>query len=242
MDTKNLYGEIYQKYVASGSGLKDLKNTQTMMETLTGAYPTIFTTSLGKEDQVITDMIVKNKWPVKLVTLDTGRLFNETYSLHRRTNDFYKIKIESVFPDTAELEKLIREKGPDSFFDSVENRKECCEVRKVHPLKRALQGYTIWITGIRKAQSPERSNMEMIEFDEQHQVIKVHPLLNWTDIEVDAYIEQHRVPVNSLHDKGYPSIGCAPCTRAILPGEDPRAGRWYWENGAKECGLHKHDQ
>jgi len=245
MDIKSLYTDIYQKYIASRvdhTDLGDKKQVQAMMQDLTATHKTIFTTSLGKEDQAITDMIVQNKWPVKLVTLDTGRLFNETYSLHRRTNDLYKIKIEAVFPDTGELEKLIREKGPDSFFDSVENRRECCKIRKVRPLRRALEGYSLWITGIRKAQSPERSGMEMIEFDQPHQVIKVHPLLNWTDNDLDDYINEHRVPVNILHNKGYPSIGCAPCTRAILPGEDPRAGRWSWEHGVKECGLHTHKQ
>ncbi|MDH4263220.1 MAG: phosphoadenylyl-sulfate reductase [Spirochaetia bacterium] len=216
------------------------KNNHSLLEDITKKYATTFTTSFGKEDQAITDLIVKNKWPVKIVTIDTGRLFNETYSLHRRTNDQYKIKIESVFPDTNELEKLIRKKGPDSFYDSVENRKECCEIRKVHPLKKTLGGFTVWITGIRKAQSTERSNLDMIEFDEAHQVVKIHPLLNWSDDDLEKYIEENKVPVSILHSKGYPSIGCAPCTRATLPGEDPRAGRWSWENGAKECGLHTH--
>jgi phosphoadenosine phosphosulfate reductase len=240
-NNKSIYNEIYQNHLASKTASEiPLKDAITLMNTITKTWATVFTTSLGKEDQAITDLIVRNKWPVKIVTIDTGRLFNETYSLHRRTNDYYKIKIEAVFPDTRELEKLIREKGPDSFFDSVENRKQCCDIRKVRPLKRALDGFTIWITGIRKAQSPERSNLEMIEFDEQHQIIKAHPLLNWSDDDLEKYIVENRVPVNPLHDKGYPSIGCAPCTRAILPGEDPRAGRWSWENGAKECGLHTH--
>jgi len=237
MDIQIIYNKIYQLYRNTG---KTFSEVETMMGELTRSYPSVFTTSLGKEDQAITHYIVKNKWPVKLVTLDTGRLFNETYSLHRRTNDYYKIKIESVFPDTHEIEKLILEKGPDSFFDSIENRKECCEIRKVHPLQRTLHGATIWITGIRKAQSSERSSLEKIEFDEQHKIIKVHPLLDWSDSELDTYISDNRIPVNPLHDKGFPSIGCAPCTRAVLPGEDPRAGRWWWENGAKECGLHTH--
>lgn len=230
--------KIFSDLVSNEAKFITEKSTDDLMQRITQVYPTVFSTSLGKEDQVITDKIVRNKWPVKIFTLDTGRLFNETYSLHRRTNEVYKIKIESVFPDTAELENLIKEKGPDSFFDSVENRRQCCEIRKVNPLKRALKGYTIWITGIRKSQSPERSNAEMFEFDQTHRIIKVHPLLNWTDDDLDEYIKAHKVPVNPLHEQGFPSIGCAPCTRAILPGEDPRAGRWWWEQGKKECGLH----
>jgi len=218
----------------------DLKSTESMIQKITDADPAVFSTSLGLEDQVITDQIVRNRWKVKIFTLDTGRLFNETYALHMETNHFYKIRIETVFPDTRDLEKLINEKGPDSFFDSVENRRECCHIRKVKPLKRALEGYTIWLTGIRKSQSPDRANMEMVEFDETHDIIKVHPLLNWTDEELDQYIKHHNVPVNPLHKQGYPSIGCSPCTRAVHPGEDPRAGRWWWESGRKECGLHTH--
>ncbi|MDH4200422.1 MAG: phosphoadenylyl-sulfate reductase [Spirochaetia bacterium] len=211
-----------------------------LMQEISSQYSSVFSSSFGKEDQILTHLIVKNKLPVKIFTIDTGRLFNETYSLHRRTNDYYKIKIKTYFPASDEAEDLINNKGPDSFFDSIENRKECCEIRKVKPLKRAIDGHDVWFTGIRKTQSPDRAEMNIIEFDEQNNIIKIHPLLNWPDEEVEEFIKSNGVPCNILHDKGYPSIGCAPCTRAIQEGEDLRAGRWYWENGAKECGLHAH--
>ncbi|HPW64378.1 MAG TPA: phosphoadenylyl-sulfate reductase, partial [Cyclobacteriaceae bacterium] len=157
-----------------------------------------------------------------------------------QTQKKYDVSIHAFFPQTSAVEKLITEKGPNSFYDSVENRKECCRIRKIEPLKRALQGATVWITGVRAEQSENRGAMKLVEWDEPHQVIKYNPLLSWTEKEVMAFIEANKIPVNTLQQKGYPSIGCAPCTRAIMPGEDLRAGRWWWESSSKECGLHEH--
>jgi len=195
---------------------------------------------MGLEDQVITHMIGSEKLDIKIFTLDTGRLFQETYDVLDLTQKKYDVSIHAFFPQTAAVEKLITEKGPNSFYDSVENRKECCRIRKIEPLKRALSGASVWITGVRAEQSENRGAMKLVEWDEPHQVIKYNPLLSWTEKEVLDFIEVNKVPVNTLHKKGYPSIGCAPCTRAIMPGEDLRAGRWWWESSSKECGLHEH--
>lgn len=204
-------------------------------------YPgkVIFTTSFGLEDQVLTDVICTNHLPVKIITLDTGRLFEETYKVFSRTIEKYNITIESTHPDPNELSGLLKLKGPFSFYESVENRKECCQIRKVKPLQKALAGFDIWITGLRSEQSDSRSKIQVIENDENYNIIKYNPLCNWTLEEVKAFIKENSVPYNVLHDRGYPSIGCAPCTRAILEGDDIRSGRWWWENdGKKECGLH----
>jgi phosphoadenosine phosphosulfate reductase len=199
----------------------------------------VFSTSLSYEDQVITNMIFSGKLNIEVFTLDTGRLFPETYSVFNSTRDRYMQEIKTYYPNTTAVEKLVSSKGPNSFYESVENRKECCFIRKVEPLQRALAGKTIWITGIRSEQSANRSDMKQAEWDETHQLIKIHPLLNWSFDEVKAYINKHNIPYNSLHDKGFVSIGCQPCTRAIKEGEDFRAGRWWWEdNTKKECGLH----
>ncbi len=199
----------------------------------------VFSSSLGYEDQVISHFIFSNHLPIEVFTLDTGRLFNETYSVLNSTLDRYKTPIKVMYPQTEALEKLVTEKGPISFYESIENRKECCLIRKVEPLKRALKGKTIWVTGIRAEQSGNRQDMPNLEWDETNQIIKFHPILNWTLEEVKAYIFKHNIPYNALHDKGFVSIGCAPCTRAINEGEDFRAGRWWWEeNDKKECGLH----
>lgn len=197
-----------------------------------------FSTSFSNEDQVITDLIDKSKTGVKIFTLDTGRLFEQTYATWESTNAYYGIHIKSYSPNTALLEAYLEQKGPNAFYQSVENRKECCNIRKVIPLKKALKGNSIWITGIRAAHSAGRQSTSLIEWDEENQIIKYNPLLHWTDEEVAEYIHQHKIPYNTMHDKGYPSIGCAPCTRAIRPGEDFRAGRWWWEESNKECGLH----
>jgi len=199
----------------------------------------VFSTSLGYEDQVITHMIFSNALPIKVFTLDTGRLFNETYSVLNSTLERYKTPIHVLYPQTDLIEELVTKKGPISFYESPENRKECCYIRKVEPLKRALKGNAIWITGIRAGQSGNRQDMPSVEWDEANQIIKYHPILNWNTEEVRSYITKYNIPYNSLHDKGFVSIGCAPCTRAIKPGEDFRAGRWWWEtNDKKECGLH----
>ncbi len=205
----------------------------------TFAKQAVFSTSFGIEDQVITHMLAKIKASTAIFTLDTGRLFPETYYVWSRTIESYKLNIKAYFPNTEAVEQLISSKGPASFYESVENRKECCYIRKIEPLKRAIKGYQVWITGIRAEQSEIRDHMEAIEWDEGNQLIKVHPLFNWTLAEVEEYLKAHFVPYNLLHDKGYPSIGCQPCTRAIAAGEDFRAGRWWWEDKSKkECGLH----
>jgi phosphoadenosine phosphosulfate reductase len=198
----------------------------------------VFSSSLGQEDQVLTDIIFRNNLPVKIFTIDTGRLFNETYELLDKTTARYKKQIDVYFPESASVEKFVAEKGINSFYESVENRKGCCYVRKVEPLNRALAGAKVWITGLRAEQSDNRKDMPMIEWDETRQLYKFNPLINWSYDEMIDYIKKNNVPYNTLHDKGYISIGCAPCTRAIEPGEDARAGRWWWEASHKECGLH----
>ena len=201
----------------------------------------VFSTSFGIEDQVITHLIYTNRLPIRIFTLDTGRNFQETYSTWTRTLERYGQPIEVFAPQATALEQFITGKGPNAFYDSVDNRKACCHIRKVEPLNRALANQQLWVTGIRADQSPNRQDMTALEWDEAHQLIKYHPLFDWTFEEVRAYAKTHNIPYNPLHDKGFLSIGCAPCTRAIQPGEDFRAGRWWWEDQSKkECGLHVH--
>ena len=197
-------------------------------------------TSLGAEDQVITDMVMKIRPETRIFTLDTGRLFQETYDLIDRTREKYGTQIEVFFPDRKAVEEMVREKGMNLFYRSVENRKRCCGIRKVEPLKRAFSGMEAWICGLRKDQSVSRFFSKKVEWDEQNGLVKINPLIDWTEKEVWNYIHKHEVPYNSLHDEGYASIGCLPCTRPIKPGEDFKAGRWWWEEEEhKECGLHK---
>lgn len=198
----------------------------------------VFSTSLGQEDQVITQLIASQNLPIQIFSLDTGRLFPETLELLARTESKYKTRIKVYYPETASVEQLVSNFGINGFYDSIENRKSCCYVRKVEPLKRALAGNEVWVTGLRTDQSANRSEMKRIEWDESNQIIKYNPLLDWTFEEMMAYIQEQKIPYNPLHDQGFISIGCAPCTRAILPGEDSRAGRWWWEDSKKECGLH----
>ena len=198
----------------------------------------VFSTSLGQEDQVITQLIASQNLPIQIFSLDTGRLFPETLELLSRTESKYKTRIKVYYPETASVEKLVEDIGINGFYESVENRKSCCFVRKVEPLKRALAGNTVWVTGLRAEQSANRSEMKRIEWDEANQIIKYNPLLDWTFGQMISYIEEQKIPYNPLHNQGFISIGCAPCTRAILPGEDARAGRWWWEDSKKECGLH----
>lgn len=208
---------------------------------IAGRFPgeTVFSTSFGIEDQVITHFIFSNNLPIRVFTLETGRLFPETYYVWNRTLEIYGKDIEAYFPDTHAVQQLISQKGPSSFYESVENRKECCRIRKIEPLQRALAGAACWITGIRSEQSDNRQGMSPVEWDSGNQLVKFHPIYNWTLDEVWEYAKAHHVPYNPLHDKGFPSIGCAPCTRAVRPGEDFRAGRWWWEDKSKkECGLH----
>ncbi len=201
----------------------------------------VLSTSLGMEDQVLTDMVMKIRPETTVFTLDTGRLFPETYELIDRTNKFYGIRMLSYFPEAAKVEEMVAEQGINLFYDSIENRKRCCRVRKVAQLARAFEGRLAWICGLRKDQSVSRFYNKLVEWDANNGLVKINPLINWTEKEVRAYIMEHKVPYNLLHDKGYPSVGCEPCTRAIEPDEDIRAGRWWWEEeGQKECGLHKH--
>lgn len=198
----------------------------------------VFSTSLGQEDQVITQLIAENNIPVHIFSLDTGRLFPDTLDLIARTESKYKTRIQVLYPERLSVENLVETIGINGFYDSVENRKSCCHVRKVEPLKRALAGNSIWVTGLRAEQSANRSSMRKIEWDEANQIIKYNPLLDWTYDQMIEYIQENNIPYNPLHDKGFISIGCAPCTRAITEGEDARAGRWWWEDSKKECGLH----
>ncbi len=199
----------------------------------------VFSTSFGQEDQVITALIAKNDLPITIFTLDTGRLFQETYDVFHKTLKKYNKEIKVCFPEASAVEKLLEAKGPNSFYESVENRKECCFIRKVAPLTKALKGNAIWITGLRAEQSENRNDLNLFEYDAHFDIIKFNPLLKWTLKEVEGYLEKNNVPQNALHKQGFVSIGCAPCTRAITPGEDIRAGRWWWESSHKECGLHQ---
>jgi phosphoadenosine phosphosulfate reductase len=197
--------------------------------------------SMGVEDQVLTDMVCKIDKFARIFTLDTGRLFPETYDLIAQTNEKYDITIEVLFPDYRKVEEMVKQKGINLFYKSIENRKECCNIRKIEPLKRALGGLKVWVCGLRKDQSLTRFYSKMVEWDEANGLIKLNPLINWNEQQVFDYIKKHDVPFNSLHDKGFPSIGCQPCTRAIQKGEEVRAGRWWWEQAEqKECGLHSH--
>ncbi|MFA6629680.1 MAG: phosphoadenylyl-sulfate reductase [Sulfuricurvum sp.] len=195
--------------------------------------------SFGAEDQVLTDMVASLDPTTKIFSLDTGRLHEETYRVMDQTNRKYGISIDVYAPEREELEALYRQQGSYGFRDSIENRKACCHVRKIVPLKRALKGIDVWITGLRRSQSPTRELMRLVEWDEGNNLIKLNPLIEWDEKRVWDYIKEHKVPYNALHDEGFPSIGCEPCTRAVKEGEDLRAGRWWWENPEhKECGLH----
>ena len=208
---------------------------------LADEYPdkVVFSTSFGQEDQVITALIAASNAAINIFTLDTGRLFQETYDVFHKTLKKYNKHIEVYFPEATDVQNLLNAKGPNSFYESVENRKECCFIRKVKPLTKALKGNAVWITGLRAEQSENRSDLAFFEYDAHFDIIKFNPLLKWTLEEVQKYIDDNNLPQNALHKKGFVSIGCAPCTRAIAPGEDIRAGRWSWESSQKECGLHQ---
>jgi phosphoadenosine phosphosulfate reductase len=196
--------------------------------------------SLSIEDQALTDMIVKINKTAKIFTLDTGRLFPETYQLIDKTNMQYGIRITVYFPNTQEVEKMVNEEGINLFYDSIEQRKRCCGIRKIEPLQRYFGTLDAWICGLRKEQSVTRTNVQLVEWDENNGLLKINPLINWTEEQTWDYVKNNQVPYNKLHDKGFPSIGCEPCTRAVKPGEDIRAGRWWWEDPEhRECGLHK---
>jgi phosphoadenosine phosphosulfate reductase len=201
--------------------------------------PVTFANSLGAEDMVLTDLIAKYQPDIEMFSLDTGRLPQETYDLMQAVRVRYSAPLKIYFPDARSVEAYVEKNGVNGFYDSVENRKACCYIRKVEPLKRALTGKKAWITGMRRDQAVTRGSLEFSAFDAEQGLQKFNPLLDWTNAEVWEYIKQHDVPYNKLHDRFYPSIGCAPCTRSVTPGEDIRSGRWWWESAdGKECGLH----
>jgi phosphoadenosine phosphosulfate reductase len=195
--------------------------------------------SFGAEDQVLTHMLAGIAPGARIFTLDTGRQFQETYDTMQRSIERYSIRYEVYAPDAGDLAALTAEHGPNLFYRSLGERKACCEVRKLRPLGKALATVSAWICGLRRDQAVTREQLELVSWDGQHSVYKICPLFDWTEGQVWAYIREHEVPYNALHDRGFPSIGCAPCTRAVAPGEDVRAGRWWWEAPEhKECGLH----
>jgi phosphoadenosine phosphosulfate reductase len=203
--------------------------------------PAALANSFGAEDMVLTDLIARHLRGIEIFSLDTGRLPAETYELMHKTTEHYRRKTKVYFPESAAVESYVRVNGINGFYESIAQRKDCCQVRKVEPLKRALAGKKAWITGLRRDQAPTRQTLGESEFDADHGLQKFNPLIDWSHLDVWTYISANKVPYNPLHDLGYPSIGCAPCTRAIKPGEDVRAGRWWWESAEhKECGLHVH--
>ncbi len=202
--------------------------------------PAVFSTSFGAEDMVLLDLIRQSRLDIAIVTLDTGRLPEQTYSLMQQVQERYGPCFQTLYPDPQELGRLVQSNGTNGFYSSVENRKACCSVRKVKPLARALWGKRAWITGLRAQQAITRSALQPREYDVAYCLEKFNPLFDWTEAQVWEYLRANALPYNALHDQGYPSIGCAPCTRAITRGEDARAGRWWWEQAeTKECGLHR---
>lgn len=216
------------------------KNVISLIQKNIEKYSSVaFANSLGAEDMVLIDLIQKNKLSVEAFSIDTGRLPPETYNLIQKVEDKYQFKIKLYFPDHQKVESYVNTNGINAFYNSIDLRKSCCAIRKVEPLNRALKDKKVWITGMRQEQSQTRFALKEEEFDEVHQSQKLNPLSTWSELEVWAYIKINDVPYNTLHDQFYPSIGCAPCTRAISAGEDIRAGRWWWEDPQnKECGLH----
>jgi phosphoadenosine phosphosulfate reductase len=198
----------------------------------------VFSTSLGQEDQVITEMIATGQLDISIFTLETGRLFAQTKDLLAETERRYNIRIRKYYPDNGTVEKMVSEIGLNGFYESVENRRYCCHVRKVLPLQVALSEAAVWITGLRAGQSANRGTISQLEWDEANKVIKYNPIIDWSYEQMLSYIKERQIPYNPLHDVGFVSIGCEPCTRAIMPDEEPRAGRWWWESSHKECGLH----
>ncbi len=210
-----------------------------LQETVAQHPAVAFASSFGAEDMVVMDLISRNRLPIEIFTLDTGRLPEQTYALIARACEHYRTRVRVMFPDSQSVEDWVRVNGINAFYDSQAQRRGCCAVRKVAPLARALAGKGAWVTGLRREQAPTRSAVEAVEHDAVHGLPKINPLVDWTETQVRDYLRAHQVPYNALHDQGYPSIGCAPCTRAVAPGEDPRSGRWWWEApSGKECGLH----
>ncbi|CAH9017396.1 phosphoadenylyl-sulfate reductase [Candidatus Nitrosacidococcus sp. I8] len=219
---------------------KVIEVTSLLTSIVNNYAPACFSSSFGAEDMVLIDMIFKSAPEIKVFTLDTGRLPQETYELIQKITEYYHQPIYIYFPESGNVESYTKTYGPNGFYQSVELRKKCCHIRKVLPLKRALLGKKSWITGMRREQSITRKDLSLSEWDSEHKLKKFNPLITWTRDDVWDYIKKYNVPYNILHDRGYESIGCAPCTRAITVGEDIRAGRWWWEDAdTKECGLHK---
>lgn len=233
--------ESLQQHIDQLNSRFEKARPEEILEYFLGAWKgkIALSSSMGAEDQVLTKMVADIDPTTKIFTLDTGRLFPETYDLIQRTSSFYGVKIEVYFPEHTRVEQMVREKGINLFYESIENRKMCCGIRKLEPLKRAFTGLEVWICGLRKDQSVTRFYSKAVEWDEGNGLIKINPLINWSEKQVWDYIKLNHVPYNALHDQGFPSIGCQPCTRAVKPGEDVRAGRWWWEQPEqKECGLH----
>ncbi|TAE00006.1 MAG: phosphoadenylyl-sulfate reductase [Bacteroidetes bacterium] len=233
--------ESIQSLWAELRGKTEVESLRYLAEKFAGKI--VFSTSFGLEDQIITHLIYSNKIPIQIFSLETGRLFKETLALWQETEIVYSQKIKTYFPDIQAVDELVAKKGMYSFYESVENRKECCHIRKVVPLQIALKGQQCWITGIRSEQSSNRTDMQNTEWDSANEIIKFHPIFDWSWEKCRKFVQENLIPYNLMHDKGFPSIGCEPCTKAIKEGEDFRAGRWWWEQASqKECGLHSHEK
>lgn len=228
---------------AAAAGLAGKKPEEVLSWSLARFPPDrlVLASSFGPEDVVLLDMFAGLGSFPRVVTLDTGRLPQETHDLMERVRKKYALKLETRYPDSARAAELVDRHGPNLFYESVELRRLCCRVRKVEPLRRALAGAKAWITGLRREQSPDRAAAGLVEWDDEFGLLKLNPLAEWTSDQVWNRIRARSLPYNLLHDAGYPSVGCAPCSRAVKPGDDPRSGRWWWEHasGAKECGLHR---
>jgi len=230
-----------QEKVAEWNRLLEDATPQGVLKYFMEQFPgkVMLASSLSAEDQIITKMMSSVDKKANIITLDTGRLFPETYDLIDKTNEFFGIKLDVYFPDYHRVEAMVKEHGINLFYHSLENRKLCCKIRKIEPLKRSMEGMEAWVTGLRRAQSVTRVENKVVEWDEGNQLIKINPLIEWTEQDVWDYVKKNNIPYNILHDQNFPSIGCQPCTRAVEPGEDVRAGRWWWEEPEKkECGLH----
>lgn len=217
-----------------------VQSTRALLDQAVRDYGSVvYSNSLGLEAMVLTDIIATQVPEIEMVTLDTGRLHDETLALLDRLERRYNRRIQVFYPDAQAIESYVRDNGINGFYLGADERRSCCNIRKVEPFKRAIAGHKAWVTGVRREQSAERAKGESLAWDEQYGLWKVSPLLEWTEADVWAYIKAKNLPYNVLHDKGFPSIGCAPCTRAVEPGADPRSGRWWWENtDSRECGLH----
>jgi phosphoadenosine phosphosulfate reductase len=216
-----------------------VQSTRALLEHAVHEYKdVVYSNSLGLEAMVLTDIIFSHVPDIEMFTLDTGRLHDETLSLLDRLERRYQRRIQLFYPEATAIEQYVRDNGVNGFYLGIEERQSCCHIRKVEPFKRAIAGHKAWITGVRREQSAERALGEAVAWDERYGLWRISPLLEWTEQDVWAYIKSRNLPYNALHDKGYPSIGCAPCTRAVEPGADARSGRWWWENpDSRECGL-----